>query len=138
MTGMDVDRYAAPQAVGDVLLAFPAVLGGLLPPFEAIPAVYPYRREWLEFQHKWFTGTLPADSEIEPADGVDAVTASRHLMAIQRSFEPSHEHKMAAVAWLASRWFVRVSTPDDSYCCPPLSPAEVADLLHQARPNAPE
>lgn len=115
---MVTDLYAQPQQVEDVMLAFPAVLGGLLPPLEAIPANYPNREEWLGFQHKWFGGALPPDSEIQPAAGVDADTAWRHLTAIQRSFEPKHEHKMAAVAWLASRWFVHVSTPDGSYRCP--------------------
>ncbi|GAB1816077.1 hypothetical protein [Mycobacterium sp. MUNTM1] len=118
MTGKIVDLYARPQVVDDVLLAFPAVLGSLLPPFEAIPADYPHFREWLEFQNKWFAGKLPTDCEMQPAEGIDAETAGRHLTAIQKSFEPKHEHKMAAVAWLASRWFVHVGTPDGSYSCP--------------------
>ncbi|MBU8820874.1 hypothetical protein KL864_33965 [Mycolicibacterium goodii] len=104
--------------IDDVLLAFPAVLGDLLPPLEDIPAQYPDREHWLEFQHKWFAGSLPAEIEAEPADGIDVQAAARHLAAIQRSFEPKHEHKMAAVAWLASRWFKRVGTPDGSYTCP--------------------
>lgn len=37
---MMTDLYAQPQQVEDVTLAFPAVLGGLLPPLEAIPANY--------------------------------------------------------------------------------------------------
>lgn len=112
------DLYARPQQVDDLTLAFPAVLGDLLPPLEVIPDDYPHRREWLDFQGKWFAGTLPSGSAMEPAEGIDPATAGRHLGAIQRSFEPKHEHKMAAVAWLASRWFVRVSTPDGSYSCP--------------------
>lgn len=112
------DVYARPQAVDDLLLAFPATLGALLPPLEEIPQEYPHRQDWLRFQHLWFTGTLPPNSEMIPAKGIDAETAGRHLTAIQRSFEPKHEHKMASVAWLASRWFVRVSTPDGSYRCP--------------------
>lgn len=112
------DLYALPQRVDDVMLAFPAGLGALLPPLEVIPAEYPHRQEWLEFQNKWFAGALPPDSEMEPSDGVDAQIAGRHLTVLQRSYEPKHEHKMAAVAWLASRWFVRVTTLDGSYSCP--------------------
>lgn len=118
VAGGVVDLYGRPQVVDDVTLAFPAVLGSLLPPMEEIPADYPHCREWLEFQHKWFAGTLPSEAEMEPAEGIDAEVAGRHLAAIQRSFEPKHEHKMAAVAWLASRWFVRVGTPDGTYRCP--------------------
>ena len=102
------DQFAQPQAVDDLLLAFPAKLGALLPPIEIIPTDYPHRQEWEDFQHQWFAGTLPPGTEIEPAEGIDATAAGRHLTAILRSFEPKHEHKMAAAAWLASRWFVRV------------------------------
>ncbi len=63
----------------DVMLAFPAGLGALLPPPEVIPLEYPYRQEWLEFQNKWFAGALPSDLEMWPSDGVDAKVAWRHL-----------------------------------------------------------
>ncbi|ORB77461.1 hypothetical protein [Mycobacterium timonense] len=116
------DAYAQPQEVDDVLLAFPARLGELLPPSEVIPADYPHRHEWLRFQSMWFAGTLPADCQLEALEGVDAAVAGRHLEAIQQSFEPKHEHKADAVAWLASRWFLRASTPDSSYSCPEVSP----------------
>lgn len=115
---MTTDLYAKPHPVDELRLAFPADLGELLPPLEVIPDQYPNRQDWLNFQGRWFAGLLPPDAEIEPADGIDAVTAGRHLRVIQGSFEPKHEHKMAAVAWLASRWFVRISTPDGSYICP--------------------
>lgn len=118
VTGDATDAYAKPHVVDDVLLAFPAVLGDLLPPLEEIPDDYPNRREWLDFQHRWFVGTLPMDAEMQPAEGIDAEVAGRHLATIQGSFAPKHEHKMAAVAWLASRWFARVTTPDGSYRCP--------------------
>jgi hypothetical protein len=112
------DLYAQPVKIDDLLLAFPATLGELIPPLEVIPDDYPHRQEWLQFQRKWFCGSLPTDCEMQPAAGVDPQVAGRHLAAIQRSFEPKHEHKEAAVAWLASRWFTRVSTPDGSYNCP--------------------
>lgn len=115
---MATDFYALPQQVDDVMLAFSAGLGDLLPPLEVIPVEYPHRQEWLAFQHKWFAGSLPPDLEMVPSAGVDAQRAGRHLTVLQRSYEPKHEHKMAAVAWLASRWFVRVTTPDGSYSCP--------------------
>lgn len=112
------DLYALPHEVTDLELAYGACLGDLLPPLEIIPASYPNQQEWLLFQHKLFTGTLPGGCIVDTADGIDPVKAGRHIMAIQRSFEPKHVHKMAAVAWLASRWFTRVWDPDGSYACP--------------------
>lgn len=37
---MLTDSYAEPHEVTDLMLAFPADLGDLLPPFDAIPATY--------------------------------------------------------------------------------------------------
>lgn len=112
------DAYRHPHPVDDVQLAFPAGLGDLLPPMDVIPADYPHRRDWERFQHAWFSGTLPADCQMEPADGIDAQAAGRHLTVLQTSYEPKHQHKVAAVAWLASRWFARVVTTDGRVCCP--------------------
>jgi len=45
-------------------------------------------------------------SEVPPVkEGIDVNMALRHLHAIQGSFEPKHEYKEAAVAYLASLWF---------------------------------
>jgi len=48
---------------------------------------------------------LPKTIEFRVAEGVDGGLAIRHLQVIQASFEPKHEHKEAAVAYLASPWF---------------------------------
>jgi hypothetical protein len=47
-------------------------------------------------------------------EGVDGNLAFRHLSAIQRSFTPKHEHKEAAVAYLASLWFEDVDYGEGS------------------------
>lgn len=110
------DDYAQPQPISDAQLAFPASLGSLLPPTAVIPDDYPYRDDWLDFQRDWFYGQLPEDCEMHPAPGIDAHIAGRHLEALQRSFQPKHEHKEVAVAWLSSRWFTHVtSASDDTY-----------------------
>jgi hypothetical protein len=88
-----------PQEVSDALLAFPGSVGPLM---KDCPSEFrhPY---WSKWQRTWFFEGLkeyPA-----PKDGVDLRKAMRHLTAIQRSFEPKHEHKEAAVAFLASQWF---------------------------------
>lgn len=43
--------------------------------------------------------------EIMPKEGVNSVIAMRHLKAILHSWESSHEHKTAGVAYLMSLWF---------------------------------
>ena len=54
--------------------------------------------------NEWFFRGLPKFPEARA--GIDENEAIRHLSAILKSFQPSHEHKEAAVAWLASRWLV--------------------------------
>ena len=102
----DASFYDQPHVVSDVLIAFPGELGDLLPDEKIIPEEYRGRMTgdpWVDWQAEWFFKGLK-QAPI-PTDGVDRDLAMRHLSCIQRSFEPSHEHKAAAVAWLASRWF---------------------------------
>jgi hypothetical protein len=107
------DRFSQPHDVSDILAAFPSGLGGLMPGFFEIPANFRDQsgdaesRPWLEFQRTWFfDGIDPAGWRARP--GVDVTKAWRHLSVIQRSWDPTHEHKTAAVAWLASRWLEAV------------------------------
>lgn len=85
------------------------VFGGgmerLLPPMAAIPVDFKRgSNKWIRFQQEWFFSGLK-NHKATPKPGVDLAKAWRHLRSIQGSFEPKHEHKEAAVAWLASRWF---------------------------------
>lgn len=98
-----------PQKIDDVDVAFPAKVSHLMPKFEEIPANYPNKSKWLQFQSDWFyTGIKGKDLKVK--EGIDKRDAIRHLQAIQGSFEPKHEHKEAAVAYLASLWFTEDST----------------------------
>lgn len=94
--------YEQPHEVGNY---FPANLGELLPPYDEIPKEFrigQFQNPYVKFQNKWFFEGL---NEIPAAKaGIDQQKAIRHLSAIQRSFDPKHEHKVAAVAWLASLW----------------------------------
>ena len=99
--------YDQPHEVDDVTIAFPANLGDLLPPYDEIPEEFRdmnARGPYQKFQAKWFYEGIK-DSEIpEARPDIDRKNALRHLMAIQGSFDPRHEHKVAAVSWLASKW----------------------------------
>ena len=108
------DGFDQPHEVSDLQVVFPADLGNLLPAWDAIPENFrthlgdAQSRPWKEFQARWFFKGF-SKSAVTPRDGVDLDKAIRHLKVIQGSYEPKHEHKEAAVAWLASRWFEAVS-----------------------------
>lgn len=106
------DGYDQPHQVSDIQVALPADLNGLLPPWTAIPE--DFRRDegkarpWRRLQADWFFRGI-SKSAVVPRPDVDAEKAWRHLGVIQGSWDPKHEHKMAAVAWLMSRWFKAVA-----------------------------
>lgn len=58
---------------------------------------------WSRWQATWFFEGL--DAKPEAQGGIDRDAAMRHLNYIQRSWDTKHEHKAAAVAYLASLWF---------------------------------
>jgi hypothetical protein len=106
------DGFDQPHDLSDVEVAFAAAgrVHALMPTWEDIPENFRHHRgdteskPWVDLQVAWFYGGL-SRAIVRPLDGVDESKAWRHLSAIQHSFEPTHEHKQAAVAWLASRWF---------------------------------
>lgn len=111
-----VGKWNTPQPVD----RFAAILGGgdmreLLPPMSAIPDEFKqssFDSKWHKFQSDWFFGGL-TNLRVTTKPGIDEGTALAHLAAIQRSFDPSHKHKIAAVAWLASLWLEDVSYEHD-------------------------
>lgn len=102
------DGFDQPQAVSDVLIAFPGSVSHLMPAYEDIPEDFRRNRgdarQWVAFQQTWFFKGLNKGM-FEAKPGVEFDAAWRHLKCVQGSFEPQHEHKEAAVAWLMSRWF---------------------------------
>lgn len=69
---------------------------------------------WNEVVGQWFFGGLKQGDQFAPKDDIDYVAAMRHVGAILRSFEPSHETKEAICAFLLSLWFADY-TPDPSH-----------------------
>jgi hypothetical protein len=96
-------------------LAFPArgANPDLLPAFAVIPKEYRSPEpsgdlealKWANFQGRWFSEGLPATLQLYPRPGINAQQAFDHLTVLQGCYGSKHEHKAAAVAWLASRWF---------------------------------
>lgn len=99
-----------PQEISKAQEVFPAGVGGLMPPADQIPDEFcEYdRTEWNKIVSQWFFQGLSDKTEFVPQKGIDAEAAFRHLRTIQGSFEPKHEYKEAAVAYLMSLWFKKV------------------------------
>ena len=105
-----------PVDIDDVNRAFPASVKHLMPPYDQIPDDFwsmNNRTKWNDLQATWFYKGLPPKTKFIPKEGVDKDKALRHLGTIQGSFEPSHEHKAAAVAYLMSLWFEDIKLPKD-------------------------
>lgn len=103
------DTFKTPKDVTRADMAFGSRMADLLPAMTLIPEDFRNERgtearKWIGVQRKWFFEGVRRDDFV-PRDGVDADKALAHIQAIQGSFEPKHEHKQAAVAWLMSRWF---------------------------------
>jgi hypothetical protein len=96
-----------PQDVSDVELAFPARVNHLMPKYEDIPKEFRnWNSEtiWNKLTSDWFYKGFKS-LDMKPKEGIDVKKAMRHIRAILGSFEPKHEHKEAAVAYLLSQWF---------------------------------
>jgi hypothetical protein len=103
MTTATVEKYL-PQEVTGLDMAFGGDVSKLMPPYAEIPKEFKDTHNyWCGWQSQWFFEGLKTQPEAK--EGIDQKSAMRHLAAIQRSFEPQHEHKSAAVAYLASLWF---------------------------------
>lgn len=97
-----------PHAIDQVTLAFPADVEHLMP---TDPEYEEYRKDWshrdtwgFKLFSDWFYKGL-AKLEMKPRDGIVEADALRHISAIMRSFQPQHEDKTAACAYLFEHWF---------------------------------
>lgn len=94
-----------PIPVSDLEIAFPASIEKLMPKYEDIPKEFKRGdTKWNKIMSTWFFSGLKK-FDPKPKNGIDVKMAIRHLKAILGSYEPKHEHKEAAVAYLMSKWF---------------------------------
>lgn len=101
--------YDKPTEVSDIFLAFPANLGDLIPPSDHIPIQFwDSSNQWNQLASAWFMDGLKPEAKFILEDEVDGNIAVRHISAILKSYEPKHEHKIAATAYLSSIWFKEV------------------------------
>lgn len=93
-----------PITVSDLDLALSTDITKMMPPMSEIPSEFKGGSTvWSRWQAEWFYSGL--SNYPTPKEGINIDLAMRHLATIQNSFEPSHEHKRSAVAYLASLWF---------------------------------
>ena len=92
--------------ISDVDAAFPTDVSRLMPPYAAIPREFRHgtTNKWNRlFNDMFFSGLTKL--ELKPKQGIDKDRAWRHIRTICGSWDPKHEHKEAAVAYLLSQWF---------------------------------
>lgn len=86
-------------------MAFPTTVKHLMPPYAEIPAEFKNDRTvWNRLVSDWFFCGVK-NLTLTPKDGIDKDKALRHIKTVMGSFEPKHEHKEAACAYLLSQWF---------------------------------
>lgn len=100
------NKEIKPMPVSEVELAF----GGrpeLLPVWDSIPSEFKdhFGTRWNRLFNQWFYKGLPAGVRWIPKPGIDVRAALNHIQAVMCSWDPKHEHKEAAVAFLLSLWF---------------------------------
>lgn len=100
-----VQQWRTPRPVSDVVLAFPAsVIDCYIPTWEELPMPF---QEFTSGYEELASYACFHPVELRPEvliEGIDADSATRQLSAVARSFEPKHEHKQAAIAFLLSLW----------------------------------
>jgi len=95
----------SPHLLTAIDQAFPATVKHLMPPYDEIPSEFKqFRNKWvLIFQDFFYFGAK--NIQWKAKAGVDEKAAVRHVRTIMGSYEPKHEHKTAACAYLMSLWF---------------------------------
>ena len=95
------------QEVTNLEMAFPATVLHLMPEWEAIPQEFKRfnSTKWNKLFNQWFYSGIDQGALPKAKEGIDRTKALRHIRTIMGSFEPKHEHKEAAVAYLMSLWF---------------------------------
>ena len=99
--------FFKPLEVSDIDVVFPANVMNLMPAYKDIPEEFRNfnsKNKWNKLFNDWFYRGI-INLQLDPKDGIDTNKALRHIKAIMGSFQPKHEHKEAAVAYLFSLWF---------------------------------
>jgi len=102
------EKWLKPSEISEADAAYGFIGGEKIPNEDEIPEEFwnaNIRNKWQRLQSEWFFNGLPEGAKFYPNEEVNPEKALAHLASIQRCFGISHEHKEAAVSWLASLWF---------------------------------
>lgn len=99
-----------PVEIDDVTLVFPGDIEHLMPAPEEIPAPYWDDQARYHPLHKMvqryvYSGETPENWTFNARPDINYELVARHLGAIQRSFQPKHEHKCSSLLYLFDLWF---------------------------------
>lgn len=98
--------FSQPTEVDAVTMAFPAGVRHLMPAQSEIPDEFHHGNNWgNRLFADWFYSGIKSLDGLVPRDGIDKTKALRHIKTVMGSFEPKHEHKESAVAYLFDKWF---------------------------------
>ena len=100
-----LEKPYMPIDIDEATQAFPGTVKHLMPLMEDIPEEFQHsRNQWNRlFSDMFYSGLSKLD--MKPAAGIDSKKAFIHVRTIMGSYEPKHEHKEAACAYLLSLWF---------------------------------
>ncbi len=107
MSEQKPNDFSQPSGIDDVTAVFPGSIRHLMPAYNELEAKY--RQNYGTWGSKlfsdWFFCGITSSDGLVPREGIDKAKALRHISAVMRSFEPKHEHKEAACAFLFDQWF---------------------------------
>ena len=107
----DPDRWNKPATLQELEENDRKVFQPVMPGWDEIPDEFKHGQgKWNKVQSTWFFKGLKG-AEFKPKAGIHLDQALNHLGSIQGSWNPAHEHKEAAVAWLMSLWFDDIILP---------------------------
>ena len=94
--------------VSEANMAFGGNIKTLMPPNSEMAE---YRKDWFSgktwgfnlFNDMFYRGLTKLS--LHPKEGIDSAAAFKHIRSIMVSWEPSHEDKTAACAYLFEHWF---------------------------------
>lgn len=92
-----------PMPVDGARKSYSASVHHLMPKYSEIPDEFrTSRTPWNALFSQWFFHGLREVPKVKA--GFNRGAALQHISAVMRSYEPKHEHKEAAVAYLMSLW----------------------------------
>lgn len=102
-----MSNFDQPADVTGIDMAFGGDMKKLLPAYQDVSKEYGYNSgKWsCRLVCDWFFSGLKSTEGLVPREGINKTKALAHIKSILASFEPKHEHKQAACAYLLDKWF---------------------------------